>query len=71
MRQIILSFFSEVYWNLKQSQEKTMLHVILAFKQVSMVRVGQDLQVQIVLVVSFSPAKKVEIDIFNMMVQLF
>lgn len=48
-----------------------MLHVILAFKQVSMVRVGQDLQVQIVLLVSFSPAKKVEINIFNMMVQLF
>lgn len=40
-----------------------MLHVILAFKEVPIVVVGQYLQVQIFLVASFSPAKKVEINI--------
>lgn len=63
MRQIILSFFSEVYWNLNQIQQKTMLHVILAFKPVPTVGVGQYLQVKNVVVTTFSPAKKVEISL--------
>lgn len=66
---MILSFFSEVYWNLNQIQEKSMLHVTLAFKPVPTVGVGQYPQVKNVVITTFTPQKSGNRP-FNKMVQL-